>query len=392
MRDSYPDELRALELRMRAVLYEDGVARRAGVIARVSAARGLSGVDAPLGVHRARRRSASASVLVVSSALLAVLVAVIALTLGHRSASQRGESTAPGATELLGKLAVLRRPQTAVDRTLPNHVASHSRFRTQQTIISGLTRLAQVLATPGGPVRIYLIVETPAPGYPPFPPPWSPRLGDQVSALTTKIRPGGKSGGGGTGGGGGKPASALTDPSDVARSGYVNESIVPDGVTRVKWVYDGNYNGHVNHPQAVTIYPTVRNNVAASLVVRNQGLLSSATWYGPSGKAIASYNAARFLAHVNAIDRELLQRACAGLPTASHPASPLTAPSKRPLTIRDICAKLGKPTAVSGTPSETRVNRQVWEYSRKLGVYETLPVPGTNILISLPAPPRHRHR
>jgi hypothetical protein len=62
----------------------------------------------------------------------------------------------------------------------------------------------------------------------------------------------------------------------------VNAGVVSDGVTRVKWVFP--FAGG----RSVTVYPKVESNVAVS---RAAGLgVSSATWYGPGGRVIASYN------------------------------------------------------------------------------------------------------
>jgi hypothetical protein len=74
---------------------------------------------------------------------------------------------------------------------------------------------------------------------------------------------------------------------------------VPDGVTRVRWLYRGlgRYLG-----DRVTIDPTVRNNIAASRVVRSQGLLMTATWYGRNGRVIAYYNAATSAARTQRIN------------------------------------------------------------------------------------------
>jgi hypothetical protein len=62
----------------------------------------------------------------------------------------------------------------------------------------------------------------------------------------------------------------------------VNAGVVPDGVTRVKWVF------RLAGGRLVMVYPKVERNGAVSIAA---GLgVSSATWYGPGGRVIASYN------------------------------------------------------------------------------------------------------
>ena len=66
--------------------------------------------------------------------------------------------------------------------------------------------------------------------------------------------------------------------------------VVPDGVTRVKWVFGGppGFRGQSASGRPVIVYPKLENNVAVS---RAAGLgVSSATWYGLGGRVIASYN------------------------------------------------------------------------------------------------------
>jgi hypothetical protein len=122
-------------------------------------------------------------------------------------------------------------------------------------------------------VRIYLVVSTPRSAGQPA------RVGDLIGTIVT-------SSSGGAGGGGGQPAAALGDQSEDFGSGNgVQESIVPDGVSRVKWVFAG-FAPYRKH--AVTIYPTVRNNLAYSRILLNEGGLVSVTWYSADGRVIPS--------------------------------------------------------------------------------------------------------
>ncbi len=68
----------------------------------------------------------------------------------------------------------------------------------------------------------------------------------------------------------------------------MNAAVVPDGVTRVKWVFPLAGGRPPARSRTVTVYPKVESNVAVS---RAAGLgVSSATWFGPGGRVIASYN------------------------------------------------------------------------------------------------------
>jgi hypothetical protein len=76
-----------------------------------------------------------------------------------------------------------------------------------------------------------------------------------------------------------------TGPGVFTGPGY-NVGIVPDGVVRVQWVFDGRYPFANKHRRPFAIYPTVRSNVAISPIERNQGFVSSVTWYGADGRVI----------------------------------------------------------------------------------------------------------
>jgi hypothetical protein len=96
-------------------------------------------------------------------------------------------------------------------------------------------------------------------------------------------------------------AAALSAPAEVgsgltiANTGVnpnigVTVGIVPDGVTRVKWVFTGAAFG-VPRPHPITVIPQIRNNVAVAAVVPGEGPLARATWYGPVGQVIDAANA-----------------------------------------------------------------------------------------------------
>lgn len=86
-------------------------------------------------------------------------------------------------------------------------------------------------------------------------------------------------------------AGSLTRPLVVRQANGLDGSIVPDGVTRVKWVF-ADTRPALDHQRLITLYPTVRNNLALAPIARHQGLLSSITWYGAGGRVIQTFDAA----------------------------------------------------------------------------------------------------
>jgi hypothetical protein len=245
-------------------------------------------------------RAGVGGVLGALGATVAIAVAALALVLaGHsRPQSQPGASgNAPAAAQrLMSMLAVLRRPQTAADRTLPTSVARTlaSPGGGGRTIVPQLTRLVATVANgpPGGPaphVRFFLIVTAPATA-PENPPKPSPALGDLVSIAWAN-----SAGRGGVDAG--LPAAWLytkaTMRPQITAVGY-NIGIVPNGVTRVRWSFDGG-----------TVSPTVQHNVALApsmrytpagngvqrVTVLEPKYLLGVTWYGPHGQVLSSFGA-----------------------------------------------------------------------------------------------------
>ena len=96
------------------------------------------------------------------SAGVVIAVAVVALVaLGHRAGTGTGggRHVSPLAA-LEAKLAVLRRPQTAADRTFPAVLAAGpARRNLARRLAPELTRLATTVTVPGtGRVRVYVTV------------------------------------------------------------------------------------------------------------------------------------------------------------------------------------------------------------------------------------------
>jgi hypothetical protein len=222
-----------------------------------------------------RRLPRASAVMVALSSLLAVGIAVLAVT--QLSPRHSGSQTAsPGASALIARLAVLRRPQTGVDR-LPAHVRIVPRAG---TIIPRLTRL--VYSSAG--TRMYIVVVTPAA----HSQMWSPRTGDQVAIVAVVGHRAAES----------VPIPAVDlsnadeaeslSPRGYARGGPLDlytVAVVPDGVARVRWDFVGAALKPVR-----TVYATARDNAAISS--RRTGLLWRATWYDARGHVIPTSDAA----------------------------------------------------------------------------------------------------
>ncbi len=212
------------------------------------------------------------------SSLIAVAIAVVAITQlspRHHQASPGS----PGASGLLAKLAVLRRPQTASD-LLPRHLHFGNPIG---SIIPSLTRLVYT----SGRTRMFLVAVTPAADDPL----WGARFGDQVAVIevagdqAAETRP--------------IPAADLSDADEVGfvspSSGSVDAyrvAVVPDGVARVSWRFEGGKQG-----AARTVDVTARDNVA--ILPDYPGQLTHAAWYDTHGQVIPTSDAA----FLKALDR-----------------------------------------------------------------------------------------
>jgi len=219
-----------------------------------------------------------------ASVAVAVAVVMAFVSLHHDTAAPGVPPGTPaGARALVARLAVLRRPQTAADRLPARLSAQLPGIGLGFRIIPQLTRLAATIDAGAGllsSVDIYVVVGGP-PGVP-------------VDIVTTLAVAGGSTLLGqpevvddpiaiATGGLTPTAVGSAGDYRVVANRGTVatgqsgvNLSVVPDGVTRVKWVFG-----------ARALYPQIENNVAVTRVAGPQGL-SDATWYGAHGQVIAS--------------------------------------------------------------------------------------------------------
>ena len=244
--------------------------------------------DRSLGEHRVRGRGAVrglpfGGLAVAFGAAVTVLVAVVAvLVVGHHTPASGSRGDVPVGARSLGslvsELAILRRPQTIADRDAPAPVTSGPE------VVHNLTRLAATVSAPGAEaVRVYLVVRmlganSSASGA---------AHGSVAAVVTATI----VSATGRVGVVGNGWAGSLTRPVGVSQANGLDASIVPDGVARVKWVF-AEAGAASDVQQLITVYPTVRNNIALAPVARQQGLLASVTWYDANGHVVQTFNAA----------------------------------------------------------------------------------------------------
>jgi hypothetical protein len=222
-----------------------------------------------------RHRLTGGGVVGALGAAVAVLVAVVALAaLSHHRPPAAGRAgVPPGARQLVAELAVLRRPQTAADRSLPARFVREFE-RMFGIMVPGLTRLVATGDLHGaGGYRIYLVVSA----RPPCRLTGSTANGsDGVSLVTVDSR--------GWDYAAGFSAAELQRFAPLPTGPGVLSSVVPDGVTRVKWTIPPGRGG-ADHAHTSAIWPRVRNNVAAAIPAENP---SSATWYFADGRVLTS--------------------------------------------------------------------------------------------------------
>jgi hypothetical protein len=201
------------------------------------------------------------------------------------------------------------RPQSAVDRSLSASAIRGETFgNTRDNPLPELTRLAATLPAPPaggatlpkgtvvprlGPVRIFLIVQ---PGISSSTSnSYRPAAGARVTAFATSNSSKGNSFEDGTQS---VTASQIYAPTNMIPAtgpiyfsgpGY-NIGIVPDGVARVRWVFNGRYTFVTKHRRPFAVYPKIHNNIAVAPIQRNQGFVTSVTWYSADGRVIKQLN------------------------------------------------------------------------------------------------------
>jgi len=234
---------------------------------------------------------------VVSTAVVVAVVIVIG-AVGHTPhASAPGSAVSIPERGLVSRLALLRRAQRASDRLPAADTAflrrHHVDFDPELT-----RRAATIYAGPAGTTRlaVYVIVDAGV----------GRRPGNSFAFLRTVLveisREGRRllSPPGFTAPSAAAFAQQVAPPTDVAGQLGVQIGIVPDGVTRVKWVLSS-FPASTAAP--LTVYPRVENNVAIATGVLGDRQLVSATWYGAGGRVISSFS------RLGQIDREEARQA-----------------------------------------------------------------------------------
>lgn len=250
---------------------------------------------------RQRRRAPLGWVMPTLAAAAAVAVSVVAVTsLTHRRLAPQGGSAPASipvaARGLASRLAVLRRPQRPADRLPAWAVRETESLLQNGRVIGGLSRrVGAVHLGQYGSARVYLVVHRP-PRFPIHrmhvgPPLLNPRLGDQATiAFVGPFREEAAINGPTVAAGGQQVAATshglIGNPGEFSALWGAVASIVPDGVWRVKWVFQT-----PNGPsRRITVWPHLHANVAiGKLPPRLQFFMRGAVWYGAHGQVIAAF-------------------------------------------------------------------------------------------------------
>lgn len=236
--------------------------------------------------YRLGRATAGGAALA-TAVVLALAVAVGAIiAVGHRGSHP--SRVAPSARSdpaqaLMSILAVLRRPQTVADRTLPDAVGRHlsNVFGSDVRVVPGLSRLVATLRGNGlsRGVRVYFVVVTSPGGRP-----------DKLVEVMWRGM------GGGIGGLSSaselyRPPSAIPGVGVVSATGraYYWSSIVPDGVSSVRWVFKTRPT-RTTPAKPVPVYPAIGNNLATAPVsIHPTTSAVHVTWYDRRGRVLATF-------------------------------------------------------------------------------------------------------
>lgn len=236
------------------------------------------------GDRRGRRLRAVAARVLVPGIAVAVAVAVVVVAFAGLRSSAPDRSSGSPTRDLIARLAVLRRPQSAADRLpSPLHLRGPGG---NGPIIPSLSRL---VATPPG-ARIYLVVTRPPGGGLQT---WSSRQGDQAAIVTVT-----RSGASETVG---QPAIDLSDGLELENAGDVGiraghrghtiyrVGVIPDGVVRATWTYRVlRLVDQFATPtrRTVVVHPHVTGNVAYSPVPSQPRQLVAVDWYAADGSRL----------------------------------------------------------------------------------------------------------
>jgi hypothetical protein len=219
--------------------------------------------------------------------LVAILVAVLALSLRHRPGHLAPGARAPASpAALTAELGVLRRRQTPADRALARTIAGPLAAPGLGSVVPGLTRLIAKLPNGRlGPVYVYVVVQPPNRRTPaPFGGGQAPQASAYSAAvqLTSPYR------------GGGWDVGETAANVRRVNGGWFGWGyyavLVPDGVARVRW----RFVSRAAIPP-LTVTAAVHENVAVAKVPENShGMVlvrvANATWYSAGGRVIGTYS------------------------------------------------------------------------------------------------------
>lgn len=224
------------------------------------------------------------------SVVVSFAIAAAALTLldhpqatpigaGHGSSSEVVRRN-PLVKQLVDHFAILRRAQTAADRSWA--AGQRSKPKSPVQVIPGLTRLAQTVDGK----RIFLTIDrlqlahrrsqrahhtysltvSLVTAHNVFDAPFNPDVGD-YTIIPVPLGP-----------------ISLSGPTTLV-------SIVPDGIEKVRWVFRCRpaHLAPCHGRQTEIDYPRLRGNIAAA-PANSLSPVPAVTWYGPRGKTVVAYN------------------------------------------------------------------------------------------------------
>lgn len=218
---------------------------------------------------------------VLTTVLVLAIAALALLTLTHRS-QHPNRSASPavptGAQQLVSELAVLRRPQTTADRALPAWWPRFQRLTKRQLYASAVPGLTRLVATLPGDDKVFMFVLAPT-----APRGSAPRnTAYQLGLLSINPH--------GAGGGGAGTASFLYRDLQPGCFNDASWSVIPDGITRVRWIFARQDRLGFVYPKALTIEIPVKNNIAIAEIPERAPCVSPAVvrWYAADGHIVAS--------------------------------------------------------------------------------------------------------